>query len=61
MDKPCSKVFINELTQSGKFLLGQGVYRTIGYMHEIHQATKYFIKFQQLAACIEWGDGALCR
>src|SRR5882724_12320403 len=31
MDKPCSKVFINELTQSGKFLLGQGVYKTIGW------------------------------
>src|SRR5882724_3430771 len=27
-------------------------------MHESHQATKYFIKFQQLAAGIEWGDAA---
>ena len=25
MDEPCSKVLINELTQSCKFLLGQGV------------------------------------
>src|SRR5882724_10748433 len=30
-------------------------------MHEIHQATKYFIKFQQLAAHIQWGDAALHR
>jgi len=30
-------------------------------MHESHQAMKYFIKFQQLAACIEWGDAALHR
>ena len=29
-DEPCSKVLINELTKSCKFLLGQGVYRTIG-------------------------------
>src|SRR5882724_13070952 len=28
-------------------------------MHESYQAMKYFIKFQQLAACIEWGDAAL--
>jgi len=28
-------------------------------MHESHQATKYFIKFQQLAAHIQWGDAAL--
>src|SRR5882724_35885 len=31
------------------------------HMHESHQATKYFIKFQQLAACIEWGNAALHR
>jgi len=30
-------------------------------MHENHQAMKYFIKFQQLAACIEWDDAALHR
>jgi len=30
-------------------------------MHDSHQATKYFIKFQQLAACVQWGDAALCR
>src|SRR5467141_2011804 len=30
-------------------------------MHDSHQATKYFIKFQQLASCIEWGEAALCR
>src|SRR5882672_6511792 len=30
-------------------------------MHNSHQATKYFIKFQQLASCVEWGDAALCR
>jgi len=30
-------------------------------MHESHQATKYFITFQQLATCIEWGNAALCR
>ena len=29
-------------------------------MHESHQATKYFIKFQQLAACVQWGNAALC-
>src|SRR5882724_282511 len=28
-------------------------------MHESHQAMKYFIKFQQLATCIQWGDAAL--
>jgi len=28
-------------------------------MHNSHQATKYFIKFQQLAACVQWGDAAL--
>jgi len=29
MDQPCSKVFVNELMHSSKFLLGQGVYQTI--------------------------------
>src|SRR5882724_677211 len=28
-------------------------------MHDSHQAMKYFIKFQQLAACVQWGDAAL--
>src|SRR5882724_2486857 len=28
-------------------------------MHDSHQATKYFIKFQQLAARVQWGDAAL--
>src|SRR5882724_5320565 len=28
-------------------------------MHNSHQATKYFIKFQQLATRIQWGDAAL--
>src|SRR5882724_9764053 len=31
------------------------------HMHESHQAMKYFIKFQQLAAHIEWGNAALHR
>src|SRR5882672_9961370 len=30
-------------------------------MHDSHQATKYFIKFQQLASHVEWGEAALCR
>src|SRR5467141_846592 len=30
-------------------------------MHNSHQATKYFIKFQQLASRIEWGEAALHR
>ena len=30
-------------------------------MHESHQVTKYFIKFQQLSTRIEWGDAALHR
>jgi len=30
-------------------------------MQENHQATKYFIKFQQLAECIQWGEAALHR
>src|SRR5882724_7041023 len=30
-------------------------------MHDSHQATKYFIKFQQLASHIQWGDAALHR
>ena len=29
------------------------------HMHENHQAMKYFIKFQQLAARVQWGDAAL--
>ena len=29
------------------------------HMHENHQATKYFIKFQQLAARVQWGNAAL--
>ena len=28
-------------------------------MQENHQATKYFIKFMQLAACVQWGEAAL--
>jgi len=28
-------------------------------MHESHQATKYFIKFQQLATCVQWARQAL--
>src|SRR5882724_4489189 len=30
------------------------------HMHQSHQAMKYFIKFQQLATRVEWGDAALC-
>src|SRR5882724_5365918 len=30
-------------------------------MHDSHQATKYFIKFQQLASRVQWGEVALCR
>jgi len=30
-------------------------------MHENHQATKYFIKFQQLTTRVRWGDAALHR
>src|SRR5882724_4140899 len=30
------------------------------HMYKSHQAMKYFIKFQQLAACVQWGDAALC-
>jgi len=30
-------------------------------MQENHQATKYFINFQQLAAHIQWGEAALHR
>src|SRR5882724_11806496 len=30
-------------------------------MHESHQAMKYLIKFQQLAACVQWGEAALRR
>src|SRR5882672_1621279 len=28
-------------------------------MHDSHQATKYFIKFQQLASRVKWGEPAL--
>src|SRR5882724_2456315 len=31
------------------------------HMQENHQATKYFIKFHQLATFIKWGNAALCR
>src|SRR5882724_10868917 len=30
-------------------------------MHKSHQAMKYFVKFQQLAACVQWGNAALHR
>src|SRR5882724_6570832 len=30
-------------------------------MHESHQAMKYFIKIQQLATHVQWGDAALRR
>src|SRR5882724_3632007 len=30
-------------------------------MHDSHQATKYFIKFQQLASRVQWGEAALHR
>ena len=29
------------------------------HMQENHPATKYFIKFTQLAACVQWGQAAL--
>jgi len=29
------------------------------HVHENHQAMKYFIKFQQLATQVQWGDAAL--
>src|SRR5882724_10464561 len=31
------------------------------WMHDSHQAMKYFIKFQQLASHIQWGEAALRR
>ena len=31
------------------------------HMQENHQATKYFIKFMQLAACVQWGQAALLQ
>src|SRR5467141_1237421 len=30
-------------------------------MHDSHQATKYFIKFQQLASRVQWGEAPLRR
>src|SRR6266481_4409622 len=30
-------------------------------MQENHQATKYFIKFMQLATCVQWGKAALLQ
>src|SRR5882724_3547723 len=30
-------------------------------MHNSHQAMKYFIKFQQLASRVQWGEAALRR
>src|SRR5882672_434785 len=30
-------------------------------MHDSHQVTKYFIKFQQLASRVQWGEAALRR
>ena len=30
-------------------------------MHDSHQATKYFIKFQQIASHVQWGEAALRR
>ena len=47
-----------------------GTYNLIGkaeakleglHMQENHQATEYFIKFTQLAACVQWGQAALLR
>ena len=31
------------------------------HMQENHQAAKYFIKFTQLATCVQWGQAALLR
>jgi len=31
------------------------------HMQEKHQATKYLVKFQQLATCVQWGETALHR
>src|SRR5882672_7439470 len=31
------------------------------WMHDSHQAMKYFIKFQQLASRVQWGEAALRR
>ena len=31
------------------------------HMQENHQATKYFIKFMQLAARVQWGQAALLQ
>jgi len=31
------------------------------HMHDSHQAMKYFIKFQQLASHVKWGEAALRR
>src|SRR5882672_8749270 len=30
-------------------------------IHDSHQATKYFIKFQQLASRVQWGEATLRR
>jgi len=57
-------LFIQELK------LNFGTYNPVGeaeselealHMQESHQATKYFIKFTQLAARVHWGEAALLR
>jgi len=57
-------LFIEEhKTNSGTFNpMGEAEAELEGlHMQENHQAMKYFIKFQQLATCIQWGEAALHR
>ena len=58
------RIFIEELkTNFGTYdPVGEAEAELEGLrMHESHQATKYFIKFQQLAAHVQWGKAALHR
>src|SRR5882724_7206589 len=68
---PNEPIWLSDLTLFIKELEANfGTYNPIGeaeaelealWMHDSHQAMKYFIKFQQLASCVQWGKAALCR
>ena len=57
-------LFVTELEANfGTYdLIGEAEAKLEGlHMQENHQATKYFIKFTQLAARVQWGQAALLQ
>ena len=56
-------LFVTELEANGTFdPIGKAEAELEGLcMQENHQAMKYFIKFMQLATCVQWGQAALLQ